>query len=67
MSGHTIIPLRRTDGVNLKLTGAICIIALVLLVFGNNAVSKDLQFWGTDLDDLLNNVGLAMLIAAITQ
>lgn len=67
MSKTNVAPLLRTNGANRTLTFVICIFALILLVCGNNVAVKGYQFWGTDLDDLLNNIGLAALIAAITQ
>lgn len=60
-------PLQRTDGANKWLTYAITVASLVLLVIGNNISIKDIKIIGVDLDDLLNNVGLAALIAALTQ
>lgn len=60
-------PLVRTEAANMRLTVILIIASLVLLVFGNNDMSKDWKFAGSDISDTLNAVGIAVLIAAITQ
>lgn len=60
-------PLARTDNANTKLTVILVVASLTMLVFGNNEMTRHWQIAGTDASGALNNVGLATLIAAITQ
>ena len=60
-------PLVRTDSANAWLTAAIIGFSLVLLVIGNNDMTDKWKFAGSDVQDTLNNVGLALAIAGITQ
>lgn len=60
-------PLARTDNANRKLTIILVLVSLVMLVFGNNDMTRNWQIAGTDASGALNNIGLATLIAAITQ
>ncbi len=60
-------PLARTDKANKSFTVFLVIGSLIMLIAGNNIMTKNWQFLGTDLSGALNNIGLAALIAAITQ
>lgn len=60
-------PLIRTDTANAWLSVGLVITGLVLLVFGNNDMAKPWKFAGSDVSDTANAVGVAILIAAITQ
>ncbi len=60
-------PLVRTDNANSWLTAGLVVVSLIILLFGNNSMTSKWQFAGADASDALNNVGLALLIAAITQ
>lgn len=66
MLDHTQ-PLIRTDRANTKLTIGMVITALALLIIGNNDVTDGVQFVGIDVKGAFLNIGLALLIAAITQ
>jgi len=60
-------PLVRTNEANMWLTVILVISGLVLLVFGNNDMAKQWKFAGSDVRDTANAIGVAVLIAAITQ
>ncbi|RGP40941.1 hypothetical protein BPTFM16_01236 [Altererythrobacter insulae] len=60
-------PLVRTDNQNGRLTFWMIIAALILLVIGNNDVTDGVQIVGTDVKGAFLSIGVALLIAAITQ
>lgn len=64
---HHAQPLQRTANANAWLTASLIIVSLILLVFGNNDMTNNWKFAGSDVQGTLNNVGLALAIAAITQ
>ncbi len=60
-------PLVRTDSANQRLTVGLVIVALILLLLGNNIATSQWTFLGNNLNNTLASVGLAIFIASITQ
>jgi len=60
-------PLARTDSANGLFTAFLVIFALLMLLFGNNVATRNLQIFGAKASETLNGIGMAVLIAAITQ
>lgn len=60
-------PLARTDSANSYLTLFLIILGMFLLVIGNNAWMEGRQAFGAKATDTVNGIGMAILIAAITQ
>lgn len=60
-------PLSRTIVENYRITAFVTLIGMLLLLFGNNAWTQNRQIFGADFGASLNNAGLAVLIACITQ
>jgi hypothetical protein len=59
-------PLRRTDSANLWFTAFLVSLGLLMLIGGNNDGTDGVNFAGFDVKGALNNVGLAIIIAALT-